>query len=81
MIRKGSLVMMCEQRDSKGRVAVPSNEYPPVGSLCVVITNPREAATHHRGPSLTVIKKTVDVLCDGKIFEKCPVTAFIEVKR
>lgn len=79
MIRKGSLVIMGER--IQGRAVVPSTEYPPPGSLCVVISNPRESTVYHRGPSLTAIKRTVDVLCDGTVFEKCDVGLLIEVKK
>ena len=79
MIRKGSLVMMGAR--PPGHNYVPYSEYPPTGSLCVVVSNPRETPVYQKGPSLTALKKTVDVLCDGVIFEKCEVAVFIEVKR
>lgn len=75
MIQKGSLVVM---GGLKPNPAITG--WPPPGSLCIVISNPRETSTVSRGSQIS-LKKTVDVLFEGRVFEKCEVGMLIEIKK
>jgi len=60
-------------------------EYPPAGSLCIVISRPREKdlATQLRATYTghVSLKKAVDVLHEGIIYKDCELRAFSEVKK
>jgi hypothetical protein len=61
--------------------------YPPERSLCIVTSSPKEKdlSTHdrHYNPKsgLIALKKSIEVICDGKWFGPCDIKAFIEVKQ
>jgi len=91
VIKKGTLV----RRNSNEFCAVTcalrldklAELYPPEHSLCVVLGAPKERdlSTHDRyynsKSGLIALKRSIDVVCDGKWFGPCDVKAFVEVKQ
>lgn len=83
MIKKGSLVKRIEDSmlshiDSK----VLSRSYPPEGSLCIVVSSPRERDLRNQYPffnNVINLKKAIDVMSENTLYKDCEVHAFIRV--
>ena len=91
MIRKGTIVRrkpndFCSLSLAL-RYDVLTSQYPPPDSLCVVTSNPKEVdlSSHDRNynskTSIIILKKGVEVICDGKWYGPCDINAFKEVKK
>ena len=89
MLKKGSLVKRVsnvELGHIDGRVL--AEEYPPEGSICVVVTSPKERnlasqlkrSVIFRGFGIVGLKKAVDVMSENRLYENCEVSAFERVK-
>jgi hypothetical protein len=69
------------------RYDVLQNHYPPQLSVCIVTSNPKETdlSKHDRNwtnkTSYIMLKKAVDVICDGHFFGPCALEAFEEIKK
>ena len=85
MIGQGSLVLRLDNdflthlnRD------VLRKKYPPAGSLCVVISRPKErdlsGQLRVQMDGHVSLKKAIDVFHDGKVYSSCELRAFKEVK-
>ena len=91
MILKGSLVKRVSD-DSLTHIdkRILAEEYPPEGSVCVVITSPKEKNLAHQsiyrnrfsrlGVGVVGLKKAVDVMSENKLYKNCEVLAFMKVK-
>ena len=91
MITKGALV----KRVSNSSLThidrrILADEYPPEGSICVVITSPKDRDLSHQsiyrnrwsqqGLGVVGLKKAVDVMSENKLYKNCEILAFIKVK-
>ena len=60
-------------------------EYPPPGSVCVVVSPPKERDLAHQLRATysghVSLKKAIDVLHEGRVYRSCEVRAFFEVKK
>jgi len=61
-------------------------KYPPVGSLCIVLTSPRKKNLAHQlrtlVPGHVSLKSSIDVMSDtGEAFYNCELSVFQEVKK
>lgn len=91
MIKKGSIVRRMQSDfcslSLKIRNDVLVNDYPPEDAICIVTSNPKEVdlSRHDRSYSSTtnmiVLKKGIDLICDGKWYGPCDIKAFQEVKK
>lgn len=86
MLKKGAMVKRVE--DSKLRhidQKVLLTQYPPEGSLCIVVTSPKErnltdqAAFRHAYSHAISLKKAIDVLSENKLYKDCEIRAFVKV--
>ena len=90
MIKKGTLVRRRPNDYCALSLALRYDKlielYPPERSLCIVTVSPREAdlCTHdrHYNPQSKgiMLKKSIEVLCDGLYYGPCDMNAFKEVK-
>jgi hypothetical protein len=87
MIKKGLLVKRIENdrlRHIEHNVLL--TQYPPAGSLCIVVSSPKEkdlseqAAFRRMYTHAINLKKAIDVMSENKLYKDCEVTAFIKVK-
>ena len=86
MIREGTVVYrIADEYLTHINRAVLRDKYPPPGSICIVITGPKERdladqlrATY---PGHVSLKKAVDLLHEGQVYKNCEMRAFSEVKR
>ena len=86
MIKKGALVKRV--RDSSLthiHHSVLKDKYPPEGSICVVITSPKEKDLAHQSiyPNRLAwvgLKKAIDVMSENRLYKDCDVMAFAKVK-
>lgn len=91
MISKGSLVRMKHydycKLSLKIAYAYLVELYPPEEAVCIVLENAREKDLAYqtgftdKSPSHIMLRKAVDVVCDGKIYSPCLLDAFDEVKK
>ena len=85
MIGKGSVVYRLED-DYLTHLnrAVLLQDYPPPGSVCIVIDGPKEKdlAGQLRATFIgqVCLKKAIDVMYNGKVYKCCELRAFDEVK-
>jgi hypothetical protein len=83
MIKKGSLVRRID--DSRlGHIdsGVLLRSYPPEGSLCVVVSSPREKDLRDQHPffsNVINLKKAIDVMSENTLYKDCEIHAFIRV--
>ena len=85
MIKVGAMVERVEDKIlAYIRPYALAKDYPPQGSLCIVVSSPRE--TDLSGQRLSwgndgyvALAKAVDVMCDGRLYKKCDLKAFIEL--
>ena len=91
MLRKGVLVRRVDDnalRHIHARVLMDC--YPPEGSVCVVVTSPKEKDLSHQGVyrselsragvGVVGLKKAVDVMSENRLYKDCEVTAFVKIK-
>ena len=91
MIKKGALVRRHPNDFCSLSLAIRYDRlvelYPPECSLCIVTSGPKERdlSTHdrHYNPKsgLIALKKSIEVICNGKWFGPCDIKAFEEVKQ
>lgn len=91
MIKKGTLVKRHPNDYCSLSLALSYTKlielYPPERSLCIVTSGPKERdlSTHDRyhtsSSVMLVLKKSIEVVCDGKWFGPCDISAFEEVKQ
>jgi len=91
MIKKGTLVRRYPNDFCTLSLTIRYDKllelYPIERSLCIVTSNPRERdlSAHDRNYNsvtpLIALKKSIEVICDGKWFGPCDVKAFEEVKQ
>lgn len=61
--------------------------YPPEESVCITVTNPREkdlayqTGYQDKSKSHIMLRKAIDVVCNGKLYSNCLLRAFDEVKK
>ena len=85
MISQGSLVLRLDN-DYLTHLnrEVLRREYPPPGSLCVVVSSPKErdlsGQLRVQMDGHISLKKAIDVLHGGKVYSSCELRAFKEVK-
>jgi len=90
VIRKGSLVRMkwydeCKL-DHRISYAYLTEIYPPEQSVCIVVSKPREkdlayqTGYNDRSKSHIMLRKSIDVVYEGKLYGPCLMRAFAEVK-
>ena len=85
MITHGTLVLRLQDDylTHLNREAL-STRYPPEGSLCIVVSSPRERdlsdQLRMQTPGHISLKKAVDVLYEGKVYYDCELRSFKEVK-
>ena len=64
--------------------AVLVSDYPPAGSVCVVVSRPRERDLAYQlratYPGHVSLKKAIDVMHEGRVYKDCELRAFSEVK-
>ena len=86
MIRKGSLV---RRRGSKYcihlRRDILAHDYPPENEVCIVVAFPKEKDLAYqerriKAVEIIALKKTIDVICNGRLFGPCDMLLFDEVK-
>ena len=85
MIARGSLVLRLQDDYLIHLHSAARAAYPPEGSVCMVLDSPRKInmSAHLRnvaGNEIS-IKSVIDVLYEGRIFYKCELRAFNEVKK
>lgn len=89
MIRKGSLVKRVSNMHlTHISVKVLSENYPPEGSICVVVSPPKERDLAYQssrrylpqGIGFVGLKKAVDVMSGNRLYENCEISAFERVK-
>lgn len=85
MIKKGSLV----SRKPDGYCAhlrgdIFKNDYPPAGEVCIVVSTPKEKDLSYQlrrvSEDYIALKKAIDVIYCGALFELCDMALFEEVK-
>jgi hypothetical protein len=91
MIKKGTLVKRWTDDYCVLRLGLKYDKlvelYPPERSLCIVTSGPKESdlSTHdrHHNPdaSWIALKKSIEVICDGKWHGPCDISAFEEIKK
>ena len=59
-------------------------DYPPQGSLCIVVSNPKEIDLSEQRLSwgndgYVALAKAIDVMCEGRLYRKCDLKAFKEL--
>ena len=91
MIRKGTLVRMKSYDECKSdyRIAYAYlvELYPPESAVCMVISNPREKDLAYqtgytdKSKNHIMLRKAIDVICDGRLYSSCLLRAFEEVKQ
>ena len=85
MIAKGSLVWRLQDDYLIHLRREVLQQYPPEGSVCMVLDAPRKVdmSSHLRAqsPNQISVKSVIDVLYEGRIFYKCELRAFNEVKK
>ena len=91
MIRKGTLVRMRSYDECKVEhkiaYAYLTELYPPESAVCMVISNPRERDLAYqtgytdKSKNHIMLRKAIDVICDGKLYPSCLLRAFEEVKQ
>lgn len=90
MIRKGSLVRMKYYDECKlnHRIAYAylTELYPPEQSVCIVVSKPKEKDLAYqtgytdKSKSHIMLRKSIDVVYEGKLYGPCLIRAFDEVK-
>ena len=91
MITKGKLVTRLPDKFCAStlnlQVRALRSSYPPPGDVCIVCRNPYEADFGDQDimfpakpKNHLILKKAIDVVCDGRIYVRCMLGAFEEVK-
>ena len=85
MITEGTIVYRAKSDDlTHLNRAVLKTQYPPAGSVCVVVTRPRERDLAYQlratYPGHVSLKKAIDVMFEGRVYKDCELRAFSEVK-
>lgn len=91
MIRKGVLVRRKPDDwcvlSLNLKYDILQSHYPPQGGVCIVSSKPKESdlSKHDRNwtnkSNYIMLKKAIDVVCDGLFFESCALEAFEEIKK
>lgn len=85
MVVKGSLVCRLQDDYLIHLRREVLHQYPPEGSVCMVLDSPRKIDTSSQlraqRTNQISIKSVIDVLYEGRIFYKCELRAFDEVKK
>ena len=91
MISKGKLVIRSSDKFCVSTLNIQlralRSSYPVSGDVCIVCRNPYEADFGDQDvlfpakpKNHLILKKAIDVVCDGKIYVRCMLSAFKEVK-
>ncbi len=90
MVKEGTLVRMKQydycKLNLKIAYAYLTELYPPEGAVGIVVTNPKEKDLAYqtgytdKSKSHIMLRKAIEVVCDGKVYSPCLVDAFEEIK-
>tara|TARA_A100001011_G_scaffold389694_1_gene471668 strand:+ start:2318 stop:2611 length:294 start_codon:yes stop_codon:yes gene_type:complete len=91
VISKGTLVRMKHYDHCKLSLKIAYaylvELYPPEGSVCIVLSNPKEKDLAYqtgysdKSKNHIMLRKSIDVICEGQVFSPCLMAAFDEVKK
>ena len=85
MIKIGVMVKRVEDKIlTHIRPRTLARNYPPQDSLCIVVSNPKETDMSEQRLSwgsegYVSLAKAIDVMCEGRLYEKCELKAFKEL--
>ena len=91
MIGKGKLVTRLPDKFCANTLNIQpralKSEYPVSGQVCIVCRNPYEADFGDQDimypakpKNHLILKKAIDVICDGHFYTRCMLSAFQEIK-